>query len=131
MLPVRLQPLLMIGALLLAPLALAERVRVPMTLDAPALESLLRARLFTNRGGTLRLNDDGTGCQYLELREPAVRISGGRILVRANAEARSMVSASAVLSTRSGLIGASRRRSAPPRRESRARALAMLSASAA
>lgn len=66
----------------------AERAQIPLTLDAPALESLLRQRAFTGTDGRLRMNDDGTGCQYLELRDPEVGIDDGRIRVQADAKAR-------------------------------------------
>ncbi len=66
---------------------LAERVRIPVSLPAGALESLVRDLVFAD-DGRLRVADDGTGCQYLELRRPKVHLGGGRVLLRTLAEVR-------------------------------------------
>lgn len=74
-----------VASLLAAPVA-AERLQVPLFLNAEALEALVRERLFGD--GRLRVEDDGSGCQYLELRDPEVRAEDGRLLLQARAEAR-------------------------------------------
>jgi hypothetical protein len=79
--------LLMLVGFLLATPSLADRVQIPLALDAPFIEMVLRERAFAD-DGRLRVNDDGSGCQYLQLSEPRVRTSGGRILVRTSAQAR-------------------------------------------
>lgn len=66
----------------------ADRVQIPLALDHQFIESLLREQVFTGAGEAVRLNDDGSGCQYLELREPRVSASGGRMIVRTDARAR-------------------------------------------
>ncbi len=81
-------PGLALALLLPAAQSLAERVQVPLSLDSHALESLLRERVFTANGDRLRLNDDGSGCQYLDLRQPRVTVDNGQILLRTTAEAR-------------------------------------------
>ncbi len=68
---------------------LAQRVQVPLTLDHRFIESLLREQVFTSESHSVRLNDDGSGCQYLELSQPRVSTRGGRVLLRTLAEARS------------------------------------------
>lgn len=80
--------LLLLTGLTLAAPSMADRVQLPLALDAHAIETVLRERVFTGSGGRVRLNDDGSGCQYLELRDPRVRIDGGRILLRTAADIR-------------------------------------------
>lgn len=79
--------LILTGLALAAP-ALAERVQLPIALDAHYLESLLRERVFTGDDARVRLNDDGSGCQYVELRDPQVSLLGGGIRVRTAADIR-------------------------------------------
>ncbi|HEX7034318.1 MAG TPA: lytic transglycosylase domain-containing protein [Pseudomonadales bacterium] len=80
--------LLLLSVLLWPAAALAERVTIPVTLDPALLEALLRAQVFTDGGDSVRLNDDGSGCQYLVLREPEVSTADGEVRVRVNASAR-------------------------------------------
>jgi len=76
-------------ALLLLPiLAAAEYVQAPLSLPLPFLESVLREQAFTGPGGSARIGDDGSGCQYLELRQPSLNPGGKYIRVRTQAEAR-------------------------------------------
>jgi hypothetical protein len=74
--------------LLLPALCLADRVQVPLTLDSQFLQMLLRQQVFTAPGGSLRVNEDGSGCQYLELRDPRVTVTRGQVLLRASTVAR-------------------------------------------
>jgi hypothetical protein len=71
-----------------APVSHAQRVQIPLALGQEFIESIVREQAFTGNGGRLRLNDDGRGCQYLELRDPSVSISDGRVLLRTRAAAR-------------------------------------------
>jgi hypothetical protein len=71
-----------------AALATAERVQIPVTLERAFIESVLREQAFTGPGHSVRISDDGTGCQFLELREPVVRLSGGLLTLRTRASAR-------------------------------------------
>ena len=73
---------------LLPAMAAADVVRVPLSLPLPFLETLLREEAFTGAGDSLRINDDGTGCQYLELRQPTIAADGNRLRVRTHGEAR-------------------------------------------
>ncbi len=76
----------LLTGLLLAGSCLAERVQVPLSLDAGFIESALRERVFDH--DRLRINDDGSGCQYLELRRPRVEVANGRVLLSAAADVR-------------------------------------------
>jgi len=73
---------------LLPALAAADRVRVPLSLERSFLESVLREQAFTGPGQSVRFADDGSGCQYLQLRRPTLSTGDGPIRVRTQAEAR-------------------------------------------
>jgi hypothetical protein len=74
--------------LLCSGFAVAERVQVSFALDNKFIESYLRNQVFTGNGESLRLNDDGTGCQFLRLSEPRISTRGGQVIVRTEAQAR-------------------------------------------
>jgi len=74
--------------LLLATECLASDVQVPVEMNSDFIESLVRQQVFTGKGDSVRINDDGTGCQYLELRRPRISIAGGRVRLRTDAIAR-------------------------------------------
>jgi hypothetical protein len=75
--------------LVLAPaIAAADRVTVPLSLERAFLESVLREQAFTGAGESVRINDDGTGCQFLELRRPSLAITGEQLRIRTHAQAR-------------------------------------------
>lgn len=78
----------LIVLMLFAPPMLAARVAIPLELDHTFLESLAREQVFTGPGGAVRLNDDGTGCQYLELRDPVIGSEGTHLTLRTTASAR-------------------------------------------
>jgi len=84
------KPLLFLTALSLAAPALAERVHLPIALDAHFIESVLRERVFTGAGagGSVRLNNDGSGCRFVELRDPRVSVGSGVVHVRTAAAIR-------------------------------------------
>lgn len=63
-------------------------VRVPLRFDHAFIREALVAQVFTSATGKAVLWDDGTGCNFLKLREPAVRSEGARLHVRARAEVR-------------------------------------------
>jgi hypothetical protein len=67
---------------------MAERVSVPLDIEPEFIESLLRAAVFTAPGGSVRINDDGSGCQFLELREPRIGTGDARVRLRAFVSAR-------------------------------------------
>lgn len=76
-------------ALLLMPASsVAERLRIPLSLSERFIESQLRSQAFTAAGGSVRINDDGSGCQYLELRNPVVTTRPGQVLIQVAASAR-------------------------------------------
>jgi hypothetical protein len=67
---------------------MAERVSVPLDMEPAFIESLLREAVFTGPGTSVRINDDGSGCQFLELREPRVSTGGDRVRLRTFVKAR-------------------------------------------
>ncbi len=69
--------------LLLLPLpAIAGQVLVPMHISHAFIERALRDQVFHGSNDTLRLNDDGTGCRFLELANPRVSARGSRLRVQ-------------------------------------------------
>jgi hypothetical protein len=79
---------LAVVGLLFVATAGAEELRLPLVLDGAFVESLVRSQVFTGADGSVRLNDNGTGCQFLELREPRISTSAGRVQLRTRAWAR-------------------------------------------
>ena len=67
---------------------MAERVSVPLDMEPAFIESLLREAVFTAPGTSVRINDDGSGCQFLELREPRVSTGEARVRLRTFVKAR-------------------------------------------
>ncbi len=82
------QVILTIVLSLLPALVAAAHVQVPLSLPLPFLESVLREQAFTGPGDSARIGDDGSGCQYLVLRQPSLGPGGKHVRVRAHAEAR-------------------------------------------
>jgi len=70
-------------------LCAAQSVQVPVQITTAFIETLLNEQVFTTTGNSLRLNDDGSGCQFLELTDPHVTTSNGQILLLTSAVARS------------------------------------------
>ena len=67
---------------------MAERVSVPLNLEPAFIESLLREAVFTAPGTSVRINDDGSGWQFLELREPRISTGDARVRLRTFVNAR-------------------------------------------
>ena len=74
--------------LLLPGIAAADTVLVPLSVPLEHFETVLREQTFTAPGNSLRFGADSSGCQYLELRQPALASNGGKIRLRTDAEAR-------------------------------------------
>ena len=68
--------------------SMAERVSVPLNMEPAFIESLLREAVFTGTGTSVRINDDGSGCQFLELREPRISTGSARVRLRTFVSAR-------------------------------------------
>jgi len=68
--------------------ALADRLQIPLALDQSFIESLVREQVFSGPDNSVRINDNGTGCQFLVLRNPQVSIVAGQVRLRTDAEAR-------------------------------------------
>lgn len=74
--------------LLICSHSFAETVRVPLEVDRHFVELVVREQIFNGPDHSVRINGDGTGCQYLELMRPRVSIEGGLVRIRADALAR-------------------------------------------
>lgn len=68
--------------------AAAREVQVPIQFDHAFIRQALVAQIFTAPGEKALLWDDGTGCGFLKLREPAVNSAGGRLRVVTRSEGR-------------------------------------------
>ncbi len=79
---------LLLAAILVPCSGLADRVQVPLSLDQRYIETLVREEAFKGAGDSVRINDDGSGCQFLELRDPKIRFESGQVIVRTRAAAR-------------------------------------------
>ncbi len=78
---------LIVGGLI-ATAAVADQADVSLSLETRLIESTLKQQAFTGAGGTIRVNDDQTGCQFLELGNPRLTTAPGRLLLRTSAWAR-------------------------------------------
>ena len=63
-------------------------VAVPLRLDFEFIRQALLTQVYTRTDATAVLWDDGTGCGFLKLREPAVNAAGNRLRVATHGEAR-------------------------------------------
>lgn len=78
------------GALLLTlpALAAAREVLVPLQLDRAFLRQALLAQVFTGPDRSVRVWDDGSGCNFLILSDPQVDGQDGRLRIRSAGKAR-------------------------------------------
>ena len=78
------------GALLLIGPALAgaREVVVPMQLDHAFLRQVLLTQVYTGPEHTVRVWDDGSGCNFLVLSDPQVDAQNGRLRIRSGGKAR-------------------------------------------
>ena len=77
--------------LLLAPAsarAEGRAVSVPLHFDFEFIRQALLAQIYTGADAVAVLWDDGTGCGFLKLREPAVNSTGNRLRILTRGEAR-------------------------------------------
>lgn len=63
----------------------------PIRFDRAFLEHELVEQAFSAADGKARILDDGTGCNYLTLWEPAVELEDGQLRIRARGEARTAI----------------------------------------
>jgi soluble lytic murein transglycosylase-like protein len=68
--------------------ALGREIDVPLRFDHEFIRQIVLAQVYTSAGGKAFLWDDGTGCGYLTLREPAVNSTGNRLRIVTRGEAR-------------------------------------------
>jgi hypothetical protein len=71
----------------------AREVTVPIVVDERFLTQQLLHTAYTDPGGTARVFDDGSGCNFLVLVDPKVTTEGGRLRVSTSGEARVGVAA--------------------------------------
>lgn len=71
-----------------APWGGEKLVFVPIELPPALVREAVVAQLFTTATGKAVIWDDGSGCRFLKLREPAVDVQGSRLRVRSRAEVR-------------------------------------------
>ena len=62
--------ILLLATLLFSQGVLAKAIEVPLLLKHPLLSQLLTEQIFTGKNKTLRVADDGSGCQFLKLSHP-------------------------------------------------------------
>lgn len=72
----------------LSGIARAAEVRVPINLDAGLLNQILINKAFSNDDGVATPWNDGTGCNYLVLKEPVITITEGTVVLLSRGEAR-------------------------------------------
>jgi len=68
--------------------AQARQVDVPMRFDFDFIRQALVAQVYTGPDEQARLWDDGSGCGFLHLHQPAIGAAGGRLRVVTAGEAR-------------------------------------------
>jgi soluble lytic murein transglycosylase-like protein len=66
----------------------SETLNVPLSFDHAFLREALASQLYTTATGKAVLWDDGSGCGFLKLREPAVSTAGTRLRIVSRGEAR-------------------------------------------
>jgi len=72
----------------LVPAAAAEEVAVPVRFDLPYVRRAVVEQVFVEPGERIQPWDDGVGCGWLVLWEPAVDVSDGKLRVSARGNAR-------------------------------------------
>ncbi len=82
-------PSLLLGLLVTNPAhADGRSVNVPLHFDHEFIRQALLAQVYTGADAIAVLWDDGTGCNFLKLREPGVGSAGNRLRILTRGEAR-------------------------------------------
>lgn len=68
--------------------ASAKPIDLPLDIPHSFVEAMLKTQVYKEPGGTATPLDDGTGCNYLVLREPQVKTDRGLLRVRSRGEGR-------------------------------------------
>lgn len=66
----------------------AKPVHLPLDIPHSFIEAMLRSQVYRGPGGTATPLDDGSGCNYLVMREPHVDTNRELLRIRSKAEAR-------------------------------------------
>ena len=69
-------------------IAVAREVMVPLRLDAAFMRRTLLTQVYTGSDGTVRVWDDGSGCNFLVLSDPQVDVQRERLRVRSAGHGR-------------------------------------------
>ena len=77
-----------ISFLLVSGSVLAKSLNIPLKLESSFIEQIVKAQLFPGKSASLRLNDDGSGCQFVELAEPKVKTINKSLKVRLKTKVR-------------------------------------------
>lgn len=77
-----------ISLLLLSGPVLAKTLSIPLKLDGAFIEQIVKAQVFPGKNSSLRLNDDGSGCQFVELSKPKVTTINKSLKVRLKTKVR-------------------------------------------
>lgn len=80
--------ILNISLLFLSGPVLAKTLNIPLKLENAFIEQVLKEQVFPGENSSLRLNDDGSGCQFVELSKPKVNTVGKKLKVRVKAKVR-------------------------------------------
>lgn len=79
---------IVLGCALAATPASARQVDVPLSFDHEFIRQALLAQVYTAASGKAVLWDDGTGCSFFKLWDPALNGAGNRLRIVSHGEAR-------------------------------------------
>jgi len=77
-----------ISLLIVSGPVLAKTLNIPLKLESGFIEQVVRAQIFPGKNASLRLNDDGSGCQFIELSKPKVKTINKSLKVRLKTKIR-------------------------------------------
>ncbi len=76
------------GLLWAADINAADVLRVPIVVDPPFVQTLVAERVFTGPGGTADVWNDGRGCSFMQLANPAVETRAGQLILTSDGVGR-------------------------------------------
>ncbi|HFE36964.1 MAG TPA: hypothetical protein ENK06_00915, partial [Gammaproteobacteria bacterium] len=68
--------------------AFAKSLIIPLKLENNLIEQVIKKQIFTDKKNALRINDDGSGCQFIELTQPKVKTDKNALKIRLSARVR-------------------------------------------
>ena len=87
-LPLRWRVVAFFGLMSLLTPAWANTVTIPLSLDHGFIRALLATQVYTQENQSVRVWDDGKGCNFLVLSDPRVDSAGGRLRVVSRGQAQ-------------------------------------------